>query len=137
MPGNEDWLFGFNIYDIMRGRIVVAEKGFPDPDQLARNAQLLVGRRNDFARLYNPGATNCYLSVAPDGRKQLVQILNFAAETADYVTLWVNTRSRSAKLWRPEPRDALPMESIPANQGTDFDLPPLSVNCAVEIERLA
>lgn len=135
-PFKEDWLFDYNIYNVRKGRIVVAEKGFPDQYQLARDAHLLVGHGNDLARLYNPGTTNCYSSIDPERNRQLVQVLNYSPETASYVTLWVNAKARSARLWRPKPLTSPPIGNAPANQGTNFDLPPLSVNCAVEIERL-
>ncbi len=135
-PHKEDWLFGYQIYDVLKGRIVVAESGLPDPYQLAGDAHLLVSRRNDFARLYNPGTTNCYSSIDPDRRKQVVQVLNYSTEVASYVTLWVNTKAKAARLWSPKPATSSALDCKPVNEGTSFDLPPLSVNCAVEIERL-
>jgi hypothetical protein len=136
-PYKENWLFGYNIYGVLKGKIVVAESGLPDPYQLASDAHLLVSRRNDFARLYNPATTNCFASIDPDGRKQVVQVLNYSKDVASYVTLWVNSKARAGKLWRRAPHVSSPIEGALANDGTEFDLPPLSVHCAVEIERLA
>jgi hypothetical protein len=134
-PYKEDWLFDYTSYNVLKGRIVVADKGFPDPYQLAMDAHVMVSRRNDFARLYNPGTTNCYLSVDPDGRKQLVQVLNYSSRVARYVTLWVSAKVQSSRLLSPGSQALPPMESAPASEGTNFDLPPFPVNCAVEIER--
>jgi hypothetical protein len=136
-PTKEDWLFDYDIYPLQKGRIVVASKGFPDQYQLANDAHLMVSRRNDFARLYNPATTNCYTCVDPSHTKQVVQVLNYSHIAASYVTLWVSAKARSAKLWGPKAQTSLSVESVPENEGTSFDLPPLSVNCAVEIERLA
>jgi len=137
VPSKEDWLFGYDTYDVSKGRIVVAEEGFSDPYKIARDAHLLVSRRNDFVRIYNPGTTKYFSSIDPARLKQVVQVLNYSTEVANYVTLWVDTRARSARLWGPKPETSLPMRDLPANEGTSFDLPPLPVNCAVEIERLA
>ncbi len=134
-PSKEDWLFGYDLYDVPKGRMVVAEQGLSDPYKIARDAHLIVSRRNDFVRVYNPGTTKYFSSIDPARRKQVVQVLNYSTEVATYVTLWVDTRARSAKLWRPNPGISLPIGNVSANEGTSFDLPPLPVNCAVEIER--
>jgi hypothetical protein len=131
----EDSLFGYDIYDLRNGRIVVASDGFSDPYLLARNTHLLVGRENDLARLYNPGTTNCYTSIGPDHRKELVQIVNYAKTSAQYVSLWMSKKAEGAKLWSPNSSAPNSLGGIPENGGTNFELPELSVNCAVEIER--
>jgi hypothetical protein len=131
----EDWLYGYDIYSLPKGRIVVAEGGFPSPYQLARDAHLLVSRKNDFVRLYNPGTTKYYSSIDRERRRQVVQVVNYSTEIANYVTLWLDSRARSARLWRPKPQSSPPVRGIPATSGTNFDLPSLPVNCAVEVER--
>lgn len=129
-----DWLFGYDIFNLGQGRIVVASGGFSDPYQLAMDAHLLLGRENDLARLYNPRGTNCYTSVGPDG-KELVQIVNYSAEAASYVALWIEAKARGAKLWSPHERGPQSLAGISASEGTSFDLPTVSIHCAVEIER--
>jgi len=135
-PHREDWLFGYEVYTVQKGRIVVADGGFSDPYQLAGDAHLLVSRSNDVARLYNPGTSNCYVCIAPDGRQQIVQVLNYSRSVADYLTLWVNTKAKEARLFSPKLKTPSAMQSVTENEGTDFDLPPLLVACAVAFERL-
>jgi hypothetical protein len=65
----------------------------------------------------------------------LIQIVNYAKKPATYVALWVNEKSKAAKLWTPEVLAANPMSGAPASEGTSFNLPALAVNCAIEIER--
>ena len=137
IPFKEDWIFGYEIYNVSKGRIVVAIEGLSDPYKIARDAHLLVTRRNDFVRVYNPGTTKYFASIDTARLKQVVQVLNYSTEVANYVTLWVDTRARSAKLWTPRSGVSLPVRDGSTNEGTSFDIPPLSVNCAVEIERLA
>ena len=125
---------GYRVYNVDEGLIAVAEGGFQDPYQVAMDAQLLVSRRNDLVRLYNPASTNCRSSIDPSSGKRLVQVLNYSVNPADFVTLWTNTRSQSARLWRPETRDPLPIQGAAATPGTDFGLPPISVYGALEFE---
>ncbi len=133
-PHQYDWLFEYNVYNLDRGRIVVASGGYSDPYQLAMDAHLLLGRENDLARLYNPKGTNCHTSIGLDG-KELVQILNYSAEAASYVALWIKGKAPGAKLWRPRTHASTSLAGIPARDGTSFDLPTVSIHCAVEIER--
>jgi hypothetical protein len=132
---HEDWLLDYDIYDVGKGRIVVATGGFSDPYLLARDAQLLVGRENDLARLYNPGSTNFYASAAPNRRKQLVQIVNYTNRPAPYVSLWMNMKASGAKLWSPDAQAPNSVAGIAENEGTNFELPDLPVHCAIEFER--
>jgi hypothetical protein len=134
-PHKKDWLLDYEIYNVLKGRIVVPERGFRDPYQVAKDAHLLVSRRNDLLRLYNPATTNCYASLDRDQQRQLVQVLNYSTQPASFVTLWVNARARSARLWRPAVQTSFPIQGKPASEGTSFDLPTISVNCAMEFER--
>jgi hypothetical protein len=124
----------YKMYNLGKGQMAVAEEGFQDPYQVAVHTHLLVSRRNDLVRLYNPWATNCRSSIDPHHRKRLVQVLNYSSEPADSVTLWMNTRAGSARLWRFGTKDALTLQGVAAAPGTDFGLPPISVYCALEFE---
>jgi len=135
VPRQEYWLSGYNIYDLRKGRIVVAAGGFSDPFQLARDTHLLVGRENDLARLFNPGTTNCFASIGPGRSKEIVQIVNYADRTASYLAVWVRLNAHGAKLWSPNSKTPISLRCTPESGGTSFELPELSVNCAIEIER--
>ena len=133
-PTIKDPSLQYKMYNVGTGQIAVAEEGFQDPYQVAVDTHLLVSRRNDLVRLYNPESTNCRLSIDPGHRKRLVQVLNYSSTPADSVTVWVNTRARSARLWRLGTKDALTAQGVAAAPGTDFRLPPISVYCALEFE---
>jgi len=127
----------YQLYNVGKGQIAVAEQGFEDPYQVAVDTHLLVSRRNDLVRLYNPETTNCHCSggfTPPHHQTRLIQVLNCSSEPADSVTVWVNARVESARLWRLGAKDARTLEGVAASPGTDFGLPPLSVYCALEFE---
>jgi len=136
-PTKKDPSLQYRLYNVGKGQIAVAEEGFQDPYQVAVDTHLLVSRRNDLVRLYNPETTNCHYSgesVSPHRGKRLVQVLNYSSEPAGSVTLWVNDRVRSARLWQFGAAEARNLQGRPASPGTDFDLPPLSVYCGLEFE---
>jgi len=136
-PTKKDPSLQYKMYNVGKGQIAVAEEGFTDPYQAAVDTHLLVSRRNDLVRLYNPQTTNCHSSgefTSPHHGRRLVQVLNYSSDPADSVTLWVNDRVGSARLWQPETKVARTLHGVAASPGTDFRLPRLSVYCALEFE---
>ena len=131
-----DWLFDYNIYPLGTGKIVVATGGFTDPWQLDRDTHLLVGREHDPFRLFNPGTASCFIGSVPAEHKEVVQVLNYnAPQPVDFLTLWINDAASAATLWSID--NSTPLKCVPQSGGTGFDLPPVAVYYAVEIERKA
>ena len=129
-----DWLFDYDIYPLGKGKIVAATGGFTDPFQLGRDTHLLVGHKHDVFRLFNPGTTNCVIGAQPAAHKEVVQVLNYnAPQPIDWLTLWINHAASAATLWST--RKSSPLKCLPQSDGTSFDLPPVAVYYAVEIER--
>jgi hypothetical protein len=136
-PTKKDPSLQYKMYNVGQGQMAVAEEGFTDPYQVAVDTHLLVSRRNDLVRLYNPGTTNCHSSgefISPHRGRLLVQVLNYSSDPADSVTLWVNARAGSARLWQPETKAARTLQGVATSPGTDFELPRLSFYCALEFE---
>jgi len=124
----------YELYNLGKGQIAVAEEGFQAPDQVAADAHLLLSRRNDIVRLYNRATVNCHSSFDPARKKRLVQVLNYSIKPADSVTLWVNDDVKSARLWQPGTNEAATVQGVAASPGMEFRLPPLSLYCALEFE---
>jgi hypothetical protein len=136
IPKERDPSLPYKMYNVGQGQIAVSTEGFEDPYQVAFDAHLLVSRGNDIVRLYNPAMTICHASSDSLHKKQLVQVLNYSSDPASFVTLWVKTRTRSARLWSPEKKDPLSISGEIALPGTEFALPTFDVNCAIEMEEL-
>jgi hypothetical protein len=133
-PTTKDPSLDYKIYNIGQGQIAVTNEGFLDPYQVAGDTHLLVSRRHDLVRLYNPATTNCQLSFDPVHGRQLVQVVNYTATPASFITLWMNTRARQAQFWSPDAPGARSLTGAPASPGTEFELPTVTVNCALEID---
>ena len=80
-PTRRDPSIDYNVYNIGQGQMAVPDEGFQDPYQVALDSQLLVSRRNDLARLYNPATTNCHCSFDPVRKERLVQIVNYSTDS--------------------------------------------------------
>ncbi len=124
----------YKMYNVGKGQIAVPEEGFVNPYQIAIDAHLLASRRNDLVRLFNPATTNCRASFDPASKTQVVQIVNYSSQPADFVTLWVRNSPHAGQLWKPGSKDAATIPGKPGAPGTEFDLPTIAVTCAVEIE---
>ncbi len=137
-PGNPpirfDFPLGYKAHSTGAGKFIVAEQGFQDPYQVAIDAPILMSRRNDVVRLYNPEYMMCRSTTDPQHRTRLVQLVNYSTHRAEYVTVWVNQRASSARLWRPEGRGPIPIQGTNAHRGTEFALPPVGVSCVLEME---
>ena len=136
-PTEKDPSLRYKLYNVGKGQIAVSEEGFQDPYQVAVDTHLLVSRRNDLVRLYNPETTNCHSSgesVSPHKGRRLVQVLNYSSEPAASVTLWANDKLEAARFWQLGAAEARNLQGRPASPGTEFDLPPLSDYCALEFE---
>ena len=133
-PTKGDPSIHYEMHNVGKGQIAVAEEGFQAPDQVDVDTRLLLSRRNDLVRLYNPASANCHPSIDPAHRRRLVQVLNYSVKPADSVTVWVNARVGSARLWQPGTKDARTLQGVAATPGTDFRFPPLSVYYALEFE---
>ncbi len=124
----------YKMYNEGKGQIAVPVEGFVNPYQVAIDVHLLVSRRNDLVRLFNPATTNCHASFDPVRRTQLVQIVNYSSQPAEFVSLWVRNNPRAGQLWNPGKKDAVSIPGVPGAPGTEFHLPTIAVTCAVEIE---
>ncbi|MDX2151836.1 MAG: hypothetical protein SFV54_13945 [Bryobacteraceae bacterium] len=94
------------MYKLGRGRIAGPKHEWDDPYLLALDAHLMLSKRNDLVRLYNPGLL--LPQVTSDGKRTVVQVVNFAGRgSANDVVLLVQTKFGEAvfvSLEHPEPR---------------------------------
>lgn len=134
VPQNRDPSLDYKMYNHGQGQFAVAEEGFQDPYQVAVDTHLLVSRRNDLVRLYNPATTNCHLSFDPVGKRRLVQVLNYSSSPASFVTIWLSTRSPSGRFWSPAAEQFQTLAGVFAAPGTEYGLPAITVACALETE---
>jgi hypothetical protein len=133
-PTRRDPSLQYLIYNVGKGQMAVAEGGFQAPDQVAGDSHLLVSRRNDLVRLYNPSTVNCLGRIEAGGKKQLIHVLNYSVKPADGVTLWVNAQVRAARFWSMGAPEAAMVQGVAGSPGTEFALPQLAVYCAFEFE---
>ncbi|MCS7314072.1 MAG: hypothetical protein NZ554_01255 [Bryobacteraceae bacterium] len=134
-PGPQDVYGRFDVLLHGKGRLAIAREPFSDPYLVALDAHLLLGRRHDPIRLWNGGSFNAHYLVRPDGKRAVVQLLNYATRRpAHAVTLGINGAFRRAIFWEPEAEGPRTLETLPAPHGIEIPLPEFPVCAAVELE---
>ena len=136
---------------IGNGRIAVARSDdAPDPYLLANDTVALVSHRFDLLRFWDAGSVNAYLSVAPDRKRAVVQMVFYARELngkvamggPDTATLRVAGRYQTAQLLTLDRSNRLMTSGDSASQdvgmvmdkdAVELHLPNLSHYAAVEL----
>ena len=134
-PSEGDTYRRLEVRRLGKGRLAVAREEMQDPYAVALDAHLLLSRRHDPVRLFNAGSTNPYYTVAPDGQRGLLQIVNYAMRAAGHpISVNFPVRYRAARLWHLGAREAAPLKVVEMERGVDVQLPPLGVYAAIELE---
>jgi hypothetical protein len=116
------------------GRIAVSRSGWDDPYLLAQDVHLLMSRRRDLVRLFNPGSILCWPVISPDRRRLLVHLLNYSRHGAAHdviVQTW--TPVMSATIGKPGAGRRAAAVRREAG-GWEIPLEPFDMYCALELE---
>jgi hypothetical protein len=125
----------YEVRALGKGRIAVPREGFQDPYDVAVDAHLLLSRRNDWVRVFNAMAVNACCTSDAEGRKLLVQLLNYASADKDHaVSVWIRAASRTAHFWQLDSREPIPLRGGPSRGGAEYRLPSISAYSALEFD---
>jgi len=124
----------FDILQCGKGRVAVSRKEYEDPYILAQDAHILMSRRHDAVRLFNAGSLTTFHSSSPDGKRWLVQLLNYSRYGAAHqVSLQTWEKVGAARFLSLE-APASPLEIHKETGCSEVYLPRFSVYGAVELE---
>jgi hypothetical protein len=125
----------FALYTCGKGRVAVCNGEWDDPYMLALDTHLLMSRRHDAVRLFNAGSLGYFHTASPDGKRWLVQLLNYSRRGAAHqVSLQTWRKVQSARFHAPELPQPQPLalQREPGQQ--EVYLPTFKVYGAVELE---
>ncbi len=128
----------FDLRVLGKGRLAVAKEELVDPFQAAVDIQGIFSRANDLVRMFNGAAAGgVNYTTSPDGKKALVQILNYSGGGrgggAD-VTLWMRRSYRSARLWSVNTAEPAPLKAVGADGGYEYHIAIMPSFAAIEFE---
>lgn len=124
----------FRIMRCGKGHVALSRAGWDDPYLMAQDVHLLMSRRQDVVRLFNPGSILCWPVLSPDRRRLLVHLLNYSRRGAAHdvvVQTWKPVQSAFAARPGAPPRTA----GVRREQGGwEIDVEPFDSYCALELE---
>lgn len=124
----------FDIRRCGKGRVALSRSDWEDPYLLAQDVHLLMSRRHDVIRLFNPGSILAWPVVSPDRHRLLVHLLNYSRHEAAHgvaVQTWRPVRTASIRGPGAEIR---PVEVRREAGGWEAVLEPFDTYCALELE---
>ncbi len=124
----------FHLFRCGKGRVAASREGWEDPYLMAQDVHLLMSRRHDLVRLFNPGSILCWPALSPDRSRMLVHLLNYSRMGAAHdvvVQTWAPLKSAAMEQPGSERRPAAPRREA---GGWELDVEPFDSYCALELE---
>jgi hypothetical protein len=122
----------YDVFAVGKGSVAVAKEPLDDPYMAAQDAVVLMSHRYELLRFWNSGPVGSFLTVAPDERRALVQMLFYAGGPEANRTVRLARNYRRAKLWTlddPAPRE---VEVVVQKDAVEVHLPPVAQYAALE-----
>lgn len=117
-----------------KGRVAVAKAALEDPYLVANDAVILVSHRDELLRLWNPGAASSCLSVSPDRKRAVVQLVFYSpARVQDGPTVRVVGRYRAARLWTLDQQAPGDVEMVAQKDAVELRLPRVTIYASLEL----
>lgn len=124
----------FEIRQLGRGRIAMSARGWEDPYLMAQDAHLLMSRRHDVIRLFNPGSILAWPAVSPDRRRLRVHLINYSRHGAAH-DVAVQTWREVKRAWIEMPKaERRPAPVRREAGGWEIPLGSFDTYCGVEME---
>ncbi len=114
-------------------RITLDEKELKRLDDIWRDVQNMIGRKNLGVRLFNVSSMLSNLLSSPDGKQVVVQLINYADYPVENVTVHVLGKFRHARLLTPEGADK-DVEVYENEEGTGVDLDVVGTCAAIQLD---
>ena len=114
-------------------RITLDEKELKRLDDIWRDVQNMIGRKNLGVRLFNVSSMLSNLLASADGKRVVVQLINYADYPVENVTVHVLGKFRHARLLTPEGVDK-DVEVYENEEGTGVDLDVVNTCAAIQLE---
>lgn len=124
----------FLIHRCGKGRVALSRSDWEDPYLLAQDVHLLMSRRHDVVRLFNPGSILCWPVRPPDRRRLFVHLLNYSRHGAAH-DVAVQTWKPVKTAWIERPgAERRQVDVRHEAGGREVVLDPFDSYCALELE---
>lgn len=116
-----------------KGRVIGRAEEWDDVYAAVTGTHLAMTRRTDVLRLWNAGSFNSFYQAAPDGRRGVAHLVNYAGNrSSDDTSIWLSKPWKKATLTTLDKQT--PLKPMATNGGIELSLPPVGVYAAIELE---
>jgi hypothetical protein len=116
------------------GEVAVYKEDSPDPQAVAQDLNDLVTTPELGVSVFNTSSVLSFVTVAGDGGRMMIQLVNYATEPAKSISIWITGSFGSARLFAP---DSAPVDLPLRHSGgrTEIGVPTLAAYGAVLCSR--
>ncbi|MCX7602621.1 MAG: hypothetical protein N2036_00950 [Bryobacteraceae bacterium] len=124
----------YEIRQAGRGRVALSREGSEDPYVMAQDVHLLMSRRHDLVRLFNPGSILAWPAVSPDRRRLRVHLINYSRRGAAHdvaVQSWREVKAASIEM------PGMERQNVPVRReagGWEVALEGFDTYCGLDLE---
>jgi hypothetical protein len=124
----------FQVHTAGSGRVAVSTEDQMDPYVCAGDVHMLLGRRQDLIRVWNPGAANAYYTAPAGGRSALLEMVSYTRHQVSDMSVYLSKPWRSARFLTLNSQQAQAAGLVKRSDGIEVHIPPFAVFCALELE---
>lgn len=124
---------GWRFPEPRAGQWTLDEKELVKLDGIWKEVNALTGRRNLGARLFNVGTMLSNLTASPDGKRQLLHLVNYTDFPVESITVHMLGKWTKAVLHEPG-RAGRSLETYPTEEGTGIDIPEMGWYAILELQ---
>jgi hypothetical protein len=107
--------------EVKPGQITLEKEELERLNDIWRDVQSMIGRKNLGARLFNVSSILSNLTATPDAKRVYLHLVNFADYPVETVTVYLTGQYRSATLLIPEGERKLEVYKAEEGSGVDID----------------
>jgi hypothetical protein len=115
------------------GQVTLEKAELERLNDIWRDVQSMIGRRNLGARLFNVSSMLSNLVASPDGKHVYLHLVNFSDYPVESVTVYFTGQFRTAKLYSPESGERT-LDVYEVEEGTGVDLDKVTVAATLRLE---
>ncbi len=123
----------YTVVQAGKGGVAVYREETPDPQAVTRDLFDLLFTEELGVSVFDAPSVLSYVSTGDSGKRMLIQLVNYADQPAEKVTIWVYANFNKARLYTPE---GAPVDLIPRRSGSRIEIavPGLAVCGALLLE---
>jgi hypothetical protein len=125
---------GWKFPKLQPGQIVLDKEDLEKLDQIWKEMNSMIGRRNLGARMFNVSSMLSNLQITADGKRLLLHLVNYADYPVEDVTVHLLGAFKSATIYRPETPAGKALELYPIDEGMGCDVDTVSTVATIVLE---